>query len=72
VLDGIFGLPVDGLLLELSNSGLDLLDGLRRLPADKILGAGVLDVHTRVVETPDQVRERIEKVLEAVPPIASG
>jgi len=67
VADQVFALPVDGLLLELSNSGLDLLDALRRLPSDKMLGAGVLDVHTRSVETADEVRARIEKVLEAVP-----
>jgi 5-methyltetrahydropteroyltriglutamate--homocysteine methyltransferase len=67
VLDGIFGLPVDGLLLELSNSGFDLLDGLRRLPQDKILGAGVLDVHTRRIETASEVRQRIETVLRVVP-----
>lgn len=68
VLDQILALPVDGFLLELSNSNFDLLDGLKRLPKDRILGAGVLDVHTRVVESVDQVRERIERVLAAVPP----
>jgi len=67
VLDRILALPVDGLLLELSNSDFDLLDGLKRLPSDKILGAGVLDVHNHVVETPQQVRERIERILEVVP-----
>jgi len=68
VLDQILALPVDGFLLELSNSGFDLLDGLKRLPPDKILGAGVLDVHSHVVETPEQVRERIERVLDVIPP----
>ncbi len=68
VLDQILALPVDGFLLELSNSGFDLLDGLKRLPSDKILGAGVLDVHSHVVESSDQVRERIERVLDVLPP----
>ncbi len=67
VLDRIFALPVDGLLLELSNSEFDLLEGLARLPADKILGAGVLDVHTHRIETAADVRARIERVLEVVP-----
>lgn len=68
VLDQILSLPVDGLLLELSNSGFDLLEGLSRLRPDKLLGAGVLDSHTHVVESADEVRLRIERVLEVLPP----
>ncbi len=67
VLDGILALPVDGLLLELSNSAFDLLEGLKRLPEDKLLGAGVLDVHTHRVESPGEVIERLERVLDAIP-----
>jgi 5-methyltetrahydropteroyltriglutamate--homocysteine methyltransferase len=67
VLGQIFALPVDGLLLELTNSGFDLLDALKALPKDKILGAGVVDVHTRRVESAGEVRERIERVLRVVP-----
>ncbi len=68
VIDRILNLPVDGLLLELSNSDFDELESLRRLPEGKLLGAGVLDSHTHVVETAEQVRERIEKVLGVLPP----
>lgn len=67
VVDQILTLPVDGLLLELTNSGFDLLEALRALPEDKLLGAGVVDVHTRRIETPAEVRERIERVLRVVP-----
>jgi 5-methyltetrahydropteroyltriglutamate--homocysteine methyltransferase len=67
VLDAIFALPVDGFLLELSNSGFDLLAGLKRLPQDKILGAGVLDVHSHRIENANEVRERIEKIVRVVP-----
>ena len=67
VLDQIFALPVDGLLLELSNSEFDLLDAFGRLPSDKLLGAGVVDVHTHRIESAAQVRERIERVLRVVP-----
>lgn len=66
VIDRIFALPVDGLLLELSNSDLDLLEALRGFPPEKVLGAGVLDVHTHAVEAPATVRARIERVLESV------
>ena len=67
VLEQIFALPVDGLLLELSNSGFDLLDGFARFPSDKLLGAGVIDVHTHRIESVSEVRERIERVLRVVP-----
>ena len=44
-------LPVDGLLLELSNSGFDSIEAIGRLlPKDKILGAGVVDSHSHVIE----------------------
>ena len=68
VLEQIAVLPVDGLLLELANSEFDVLEALgRSLPSDKILGAGVLDVHSHVVETPEEVRARIERILEVLP-----
>ncbi len=68
VIDQILALPVDGLLLEFANSDFDLLDRLADLPEGKVIGAGVLDVHVPTVETADQVRERIEHVLEVLPP----
>lgn len=68
VMERILDLPVDGLLLELSNSGFDVVERLRDLPADKVLGAGVVDVHTRVVESRDEIRARVERVLEVVSP----
>jgi 5-methyltetrahydropteroyltriglutamate--homocysteine methyltransferase len=61
-------LPVNGLLLELSNSGFDMLTALGVLPEHKILGAGVVDVHTHSLETSEQIRERIERVLDVLPP----
>jgi len=68
VLDAIVQLPVDGLLLELANSEFDVLEALAcSLPSDRILGAGVLDVHSHLVETPEEVRGRIERVLEVLP-----
>lgn len=66
VIDSLLALPVDGLLLELSNSGFDMLDALRDLPENKLLGAGVIDSHDHRVESIDEVRRRIERVLEAV------
>ncbi len=61
-------LPVDQLDLEMSNSGLDLLDRFRREPLRKEIAFGVIDVHTHVVETEAQVRERIERALQIFKP----
>jgi 5-methyltetrahydropteroyltriglutamate--homocysteine methyltransferase len=68
----IFGyfnrLPVDQLDLEMSNSGLDLLDRFRKDPLKKEIAFGVIDVHSHMVETKPQVVERIEKALSIFDP----
>ncbi len=56
-------LPVDQLDLEMSNSGLDLLDRFKKEPLEKEIAFGVIDVHSHVIETETQVRDRIEKAL---------
>ena len=61
-------LPVDQLDLEMSNSGLDLLERFRREPLKKEIAFGVIDVHSHVIESPDQIRDRIERALEIFPP----
>jgi len=61
-------LPVDQLDLEMSNSGLDLLARFRREPLKKEIAFGVIDVHSHVVETEGQVRDRIERALETFAP----
>jgi 5-methyltetrahydropteroyltriglutamate--homocysteine methyltransferase len=68
VIERMLELPVNGLLLELSNSDFDSLGALGGLPEGKLLGAGVIDVHDHVVESAAAVRERIERVLEVLPP----
>lgn len=66
----IVTLPVDQLDLEMANSDYDLLDLIRRHKDDfhKELAMGVLDVHSHVAETVDQVKARIKKGLEVLPP----
>jgi 5-methyltetrahydropteroyltriglutamate--homocysteine methyltransferase len=44
------------------------LDALKSLPADKEVAIGVIDVRTTMVESPQQVAERIRKVLSVVRP----
>ncbi len=67
VLDEVFALPVDGLLLEVANSSFSLLSCLGDLPADKQLGAGVVDVHSAQTESVDELRRRAERLLQHVP-----
>jgi 5-methyltetrahydropteroyltriglutamate--homocysteine methyltransferase len=61
-------LPVDQLDLEMSNSELDLLDRFRREPLRKEIAFGVIDVHSHIVETEAEVRDRIERALAIFPP----
>ncbi|MCI4371100.1 MAG: methionine synthase [Thermoplasmata archaeon] len=56
-------LPVDQLDLEMSNSGLDLLERFKREPLKKEIAFGVIDVHSHVIESESLIRERIEKAL---------
>lgn len=65
---GILDLPIDQIDLEMSNSGLDLLALFRKYPFTKELAFGVIDVHSHVVETVDQVKDRIRRALDVVPP----
>ena len=61
-------LPVDQLDLEMSNSGLDLLDRFKREPLEKEIAFGVVDVHSHVIEPEALIRERIEKALTIFAP----
>ncbi len=63
----IFALPVDGILLEMANSGFSIVDRLPALPEGKLLGAGVVDVMSERVETADEIRATIERLIRRVP-----
>jgi 5-methyltetrahydropteroyltriglutamate--homocysteine methyltransferase len=41
---------------------------LKGLPEDKEVGIGVVDIRTSMVETPEQIADRIRKVIDVVPP----
>ena len=66
----IANLPVDQLDMEMANSGYDLLDLIRRHKDGfhKELAMGVVDIHSHVIETVDQVKAGIKKGLEVLPP----
>jgi 5-methyltetrahydropteroyltriglutamate--homocysteine methyltransferase len=61
-------LPIHNFDLEMSNSNLDLVELFRRHPFTKDLSFGVIDVHSHVVESVEQVKERIQKALEVLNP----
>jgi 5-methyltetrahydropteroyltriglutamate--homocysteine methyltransferase len=61
-------LPVHRIDLEMSNSSLRLLDKMRQTPFTKKLGLGVVDVHSHVIESVEDVQGRIEDALTVIPP----
>jgi 5-methyltetrahydropteroyltriglutamate--homocysteine methyltransferase len=63
-------LPVRQIHLALKNTDFEYLKLLQQHPWDpeKELGAGVVDVHVRRVEEPEEVAQGIRQVLQYVPP----
>jgi 5-methyltetrahydropteroyltriglutamate--homocysteine methyltransferase len=70
VFDQIANLPVDQLDLEMANSGYDLLDLIRRHKASfhKELAMGVVDIHSHLIETVEEVKAGIRRGLDVLPP----
>ncbi|MBV9080712.1 MAG: methionine synthase, partial [Elusimicrobia bacterium] len=60
-------LPVDQFCLEAANSNFEFLKLLKKTPTTKDLGIGVVDSHSRVIETPAVIRERIKLAAAAIP-----
>jgi 5-methyltetrahydropteroyltriglutamate--homocysteine methyltransferase len=61
-------MPVHNLDLEMSNSGLDLLERFRRTPFTKDISFGLTDVHTHRVPEAAVVRERLARAAQVIPP----
>ncbi len=68
VLPYFYDVPVDQFVLDFANREMVDVDCLASLPADKEVAVGVIDVRTTMVETPEQVADRIRKVIAVVPP----
>ena len=64
----ILSLPVDMLDLEFANSHFNNLDIFRTPRFTKKISVGVLDVHSHVLETKEQVKEGIRRSLEVFSP----
>jgi 5-methyltetrahydropteroyltriglutamate--homocysteine methyltransferase len=64
---GMLDLPVDNFDLEMSNSGLDMLELFKKRRFTKDLSLGVVDVHTHVLEDGPVVEQRLRQALEVLP-----
>lgn len=60
----ILDLPVDQLDLEFANSGFANLEIFRHPKFTKKVAVGVVDVHSHVIETKDEVKEGIRRALD--------
>jgi len=63
ILPYILDYPVDQFDLEFKNSDFRLLHYLKEYGYDKELGYGVIDVHSTQVETVEEVKEAIDKLM---------
>ena len=64
----LLDLPVDEIDLEMTNSGLDLLQRFREHPFTKDIGFGVVDVHSHRVPDVAEVRGHLERALQHLRP----
>jgi 5-methyltetrahydropteroyltriglutamate--homocysteine methyltransferase len=60
-------IPVDQIDLEFANSEYSLLDDFVDHPFTKVLGLGVVDVHSHAIEPPEEIAEGIRRTLKHVP-----
>ena len=70
VFDQLIDLPVDQIDLEMTNSDFDLLELIRQHKGEfrKELAMGVVDSHSHIVESVEQVKASIRKGLAVLPP----
>ena len=67
VLPYFYDLPIDQFVLDFANRDMIDVDALKSLPKDKEVAVGVVDVRTSMVETPEEIADRIRKVIAVVP-----
>src|SRR5262249_25460689 len=67
VLPHYFDASVDEFVLDFACREMADVDCLRDLPHDKCVAVGVIDVRSLEIEAPEQVAERVRKVLRVVP-----
>jgi 5-methyltetrahydropteroyltriglutamate--homocysteine methyltransferase len=60
-------IPVDQIDLEFANSEYSLLEAFERIPFDKYIGLGVVDVHSHVIEPVAEIADGIRRSLRYIP-----
>jgi len=68
VLPELYELPIDQFVLDFACRDMADIDVLADLPPDKEVAAGVIDVRATEVEPPEQVADRIRRLLKVVSP----
>jgi len=68
VLPHYHGVKVDSYVLDFAAREMEDVDLLRKLPADKKVHVGVIDVRMLEIEHPEQVADRVRKVLQHIEP----
>ncbi|HEX4214741.1 MAG TPA: methionine synthase [Candidatus Dormibacteraeota bacterium] len=63
----LLDIPVDEIDLEMTNSGLDLLERFREHPFTKDIGFGVVDVHSHQVPSVEEVKDHLRRALDYLP-----
>ena len=61
-------MPVEQFVLDFANREMADIEILKSLPKDKEVQIGVLDIRTMMIESPEEVAARIQKVIKVVPP----
>jgi len=68
VLPYFYDVPIDEFVLDFANREMVDVDLLKALPEDKDVQIGVLDIRTMQIESPEQVADRIRKVINVISP----
>jgi 5-methyltetrahydropteroyltriglutamate--homocysteine methyltransferase len=68
VLPHLYDLPIDQFVLDFANRDMVDVEALRSLPSDKEVAVGVVDIRTSMVEAPEEIADRVRKVIDVVPP----
>jgi 5-methyltetrahydropteroyltriglutamate--homocysteine methyltransferase len=68
VLPYFYDVPIDQFVLDFANREMVDVDLLKDLPENKEVQIGVIDIRTMQIETPEQVAERIRKVIAVISP----
>jgi 5-methyltetrahydropteroyltriglutamate--homocysteine methyltransferase len=60
--------PIDEFVLDFANRDMVDVDCLKSVPDNIDVAIGVLDIRTSMIETPQEIADRIRKVIAVVPP----